>query len=204
VRTDQAAQATKKMADRKLQTEPPKLVLKVLDEKAVQAEPQLLLLNALEEINESDIVESAQMVDKQQQTDPPEPCHRMCSKQFKGLEHKVNQLKDALEATRNGSLDLQRQINSYKLYQNVSHAGLQMVRREQQEQIERDQRLAHKELPRAKQLLQEADAKIKRQAQELARFRKMEQDLPILSQEQPLQQASYERQVHSQNQNGSG
>ena len=61
-----------------------------------------------------------------------------------------------------------------------------MVRREQQEQIERDQRLAHEELPRTNQLLVEAKAKIKRQEKELARWRKMDEELPGLSQEQPM------------------
>ena len=131
--TDQGTQATVKMADNQLQTEPPRLKLKVLAEKEVQAEPQLLLLNALEEINDSDIVDSVQMVDQEQQTDPAEPCHKMCYTLYKVLEDKAHRLQELVRITRDGSWDLQRQLNSYKLYSKMSYAGIKTVEREQQE-----------------------------------------------------------------------
>ena len=44
--------------------------------------------------------------------------------------------------------------------------------------IEINERLATKNLPRANQLLQEANAKIQEKERELARYRKAEKDLP--------------------------
>jgi hypothetical protein len=96
-------------------------------------------------------------------------------------EDKANRLQEALQVANECSRDLHRQLDTYRLYSNVSIAGLKTVYREQQRTITTDQQLAYEELPRAKRQLKEAETKIRRQNAELARLRKDQADLPSLS-----------------------